>query len=216
LYSLGKELPFWVSCFDSLTPSADDIAASYSARMMKQEIPKSWTKLNRVERMVGLPLHAIVRYTELVDSGRDSQLEEGGCCFQGSENEIRGRRWTCSGLQEGRLASYRSGIADNAQVFGDDINRLLAMEDMWTHPGRVKPVPLGYTEIMDGSFVTPPLRTTIAAATNASASSSKLSEAPPATNGQSKLNGAADGGSRLLKDQKELSVKENLELFVDR
>lgn len=70
------------------------------------------------------------------------------------------------------------------------------MEDMWNVPGRVKPVALDYEAIMSDSFVTPPKRKV------AKAKEGDAPAAPPPT-------GAG------LKDQKELSVKENLELFID-
>ncbi|ORY33137.1 hypothetical protein BCR39DRAFT_557327 [Naematelia encephala] len=87
-----------------------------------------------------------------------------------------------------------------SKVFNADINRLLAMEDMWKVPGRVKPKPLEVDAIMDGSFVPPPLRT-----------------ASKETNGQAngKKEETANGNQAVLKDQRELSLKENLELFVD-
>lgn len=114
------------------------------------------------------------------------------------------------------------------KVFNDDINRLLSMEDMWTGPGRVKPVALDYNAIMDGSFVTPPLRTAAAApaasTSNGEATNKGQTQGTSSTNGESsksgtaaQSNGVANGQSgRQLKDQRELSVKENLELFVDR
>ena len=70
------------------------------------------------------------------------------------------------------------------------------MEDMWKVAGRIKPVALDYDAIMDGTFVAPPPRTSatqIAANGNANASTS----------------------TSTLKDQKELTLKENLELFVN-
>lgn len=72
------------------------------------------------------------------------------------------------------------------------------MEDMWKKEGRVKPVALDYDGILDGTFATPPTR---ASATPAPASA----------------NGSANGttSKSTLKDQKELSLKENLELFID-
>lgn len=70
------------------------------------------------------------------------------------------------------------------------------MEDMWKVPGRVKPVPLEYDGIMDGSFVAPPPRVPAPAA--------------PAANGSNTASSSAK-----LKDQKDLSLKENLELFID-
>ncbi|KAK4684494.1 ubiquitin-like 1-activating enzyme E1 B, partial [Tremellales sp. Uapishka_1] len=91
------------------------------------------------------------------------------------------------------------------KVFSEDINRLLSMEDMWKVAGRVKPVPLDYEAIMDGSFQVPPVRNVPAPA--------------PATNGVKKEspNESANGNgiARVLKDQRELSLRENLELFID-
>lgn len=101
------------------------------------------------------------------------------------------------------------------------------MEDMWNKPGRVKPKALVYDSIMDGSFVPPPLRTTAAPAASTSDPATAPSEAASAvganTTVQSNGNGSnvqapnsAAGPSRTLRDQRELSLKENLELFLDR
>ncbi|KGB75813.1 ubiquitin-like 1-activating enzyme E1 B [Cryptococcus deuterogattii 99/473] len=87
------------------------------------------------------------------------------------------------------------------KIFNEDICRLLAMEDMWKKEGRVKPVPLDCDAILNGTSVTPPLRT--APTANQQANSDKGAES-------AKIKPAA-----LLKDQKELSLKENLELFLD-
>ncbi|TXT13200.1 hypothetical protein VHUM_01601 [Vanrija humicola] len=84
------------------------------------------------------------------------------------------------------------------KVFNEDINRLLAMEDMWKKEGRVKPVALDYDGILDGTFPTPPTR-------------ASTQPAPAAANGSA--NGTTSKST--LKDQKELSLKENLELFID-
>lgn len=95
------------------------------------------------------------------------------------------------------------GEEDGAQrvfrkVFHDDIERLLAMEDMWKVAGRVKPVPLDDQKIQDGTFVVPPLRNPAHAAAAAGAA-----------------NASATNDSSALRDQKVLTCKENLELFVD-
>ena len=87
------------------------------------------------------------------------------------------------------------------------------MEDLWNKEGRVKPTALDYDIIMDGSFPTPPLRTTVT-------STAAQTENNGALNGNHAENG--NGSAEVvvdhnqLKDQKELSLKENLELFVDR
>ncbi|WVW79473.1 hypothetical protein I302_101442 [Kwoniella bestiolae CBS 10118] len=87
------------------------------------------------------------------------------------------------------------------KVFNEDINRLLAMEDMWKKEGRVKPVPLEYEGIMNESFATPPLR--------------QAAAQQPNVNGQAQTNGNGTEKKKGLKDQRELSLKENLELFID-
>ncbi|BEJ16239.1 hypothetical protein CspHIS471_0508440 [Cutaneotrichosporon sp. HIS471] len=91
-----------------------------------------------------------------------------------------------------------------SKVFDDDINRLLSMEDMWTRPGRVKPVALDYDKIMAGEFVPPPLRQAPVKGPTANGSAAQTKASVPR-----KVNGAT------LKDQKELTTKENLELFLD-
>lgn len=99
-------------------------------------------------------------------------------------------------------------------MFKEDINRLLAMDDLWNKEGRVKPTALDYEGIVDGSFAMPPLRSAPQAAAGPSAngtSNGSASSAVPAANGP-----AANGDSAQLRDQRELSLKENLELFVDR
>nr|ODO03733.1 ubiquitin-like 1-activating enzyme E1 B [Cryptococcus depauperatus CBS 7855] len=86
------------------------------------------------------------------------------------------------------------------KVFSDDVNRLLGMEDMWNKEGRVKPVPLNYKEIMYGTFVVPPLRN--------ARSNGRLE------NSNKSIGKAATEHKNQLRDQKELSLKENLEIFI--
>jgi len=102
--------------------------------------------------------------------------------------------------------------ADN-EVFNDDINRLLKMDEMWKVAGRVKPVPLDVEAINSGSFVTPPLRNAPPVQAPAAASASHT-----ATNGSSSDAGPSKStvSHATLRDQRELSVKDNLDLFVDR
>lgn len=97
--------------------------------------------------------------------------------------------------------------ADPSQVFSEDIQRLLSMEDMWKVQGRVKPVPLEYEAIISGAFVTPPVR--------------KAAPANGKTGAENGKNGVEKAPAEVaktagLKDQRELSVKDNLELFIDR
>jgi ubiquitin-like 1-activating enzyme E1 B len=96
------------------------------------------------------------------------------------------------------------------------------MDDMWKVPGRVKPRALDYDAVMSETFVPPPLRMPATAQPNGSASTSASASAngtvangngaAPPTNG---VNGPVPTRAQL-KDQRELTVKENLELFVDR
>jgi ubiquitin-like 1-activating enzyme E1 B len=82
------------------------------------------------------------------------------------------------------------------------------MEDMWKVPGRVKPVPLDYELIMNDSFIVPPL------AKKAAPTPAESSKAEGATTDKPPAEVAR--GSGKLKDQQELSVKDNLKLFLDR
>ena len=91
-------------------------------------------------------------------------------------------------------------------MFGDDIRRLLKMEDMWKVPGRVKPVPLDYSTILDGSFRVPPLAKPAAAPRKDGSIEPK--QANPAA--------SIDIRSEKLRDQQDLTLKQNLELFLDR
>ncbi|WWC63925.1 uncharacterized protein I303_106530 [Kwoniella dejecticola CBS 10117] len=86
------------------------------------------------------------------------------------------------------------------KVFNEDINRLLAMEDMWKKEGRIKPVPLEHEGIMNGTFATPP---------------SRQAPSTSAPNGTAQTNGSSAQKKQSLKDQRELTLKENLELFID-
>lgn len=106
------------------------------------------------------------------------------------------------------------------QIFEDDINRLLAMDDMWKVAGRVKPVALDYDSVINGTFVTPPLRTA-AAPPNANGSAANGTNGAEANGASSSTTPAASAAPAVvnpsqLKDQRELSVKDNLELFLDR
>ena len=83
------------------------------------------------------------------------------------------------------------------------------MDDMWRVAGRVKPVPLDHDSIMDGTFVTPPLRTSSTAQLNGSNTSNNASMA----------NGSTSDGNQTkqhLEDHKELGIKDNLEKFIAR
>ena len=94
------------------------------------------------------------------------------------------------------------------KVFTNDIKNLLSMSDMWK--SREPPVALDFDQIADGSFSLPVRNTN-------TASSSKLS-GKVQKNGSSSAPNGANGASSAsgLKDQKDLSLQENLVLFVSR
>ena len=91
------------------------------------------------------------------------------------------------------------------KVFNADIKNLLSMADMWR--SREKPTPLDFDAIMGGSFV-------MKEPTKSKASSSKGQP-----NGH--MNGDAtkstpSNGNGGLKDQRALTLQDNLALFVSR
>ncbi|KAG8678883.1 E1 ubiquitin-activating protein uba2, partial [Ceratobasidium sp. 394] len=85
------------------------------------------------------------------------------------------------------------------KVYDQDIRRLLAMSDMWLH--RTPPVPLDRKTILTGEF-TDPRKETPGSGSN--------------TNGTRNENGTTNTSSGSgLKDQKALSLKDNVELLDD-
>ena len=108
------------------------------------------------------------------------------------------------------------------QVFTSDILRLLSMEDMWRN--RTKPTALEFDKIREGTFALPmPAQSQGqapgTAQPNGNGSVSKLSNGVNAA--AATANGFANGSARgttasQLKDQRELSLLDNLELFVSR
>ncbi|TYJ54852.1 hypothetical protein B9479_004443 [Cryptococcus floricola] len=136
------------------------------------------------------------------EDDEDMDTEELDKAKAGGENaeEIENLKKEAAAFRQVRknLSAEGGPLSVFHKVFNEDIQRLLAMEDMWKKEGRVKPVPLDYDTIMDDSFTVPPLR---------------VAPAAQPANGD-KSNGKAKPAA-LLRDQKELSLKENLELFLD-
>ncbi|GLB41204.1 putative ubiquitin-activating enzyme active site [Lyophyllum shimeji] len=94
------------------------------------------------------------------------------------------------------------------KVFNADIKNLLIMADMWR--SRAPPVPLDFDEIMDGTFVLreagrePRSGDAVATGSKVSDVANRISTALP--------NGAGTAG---LRDQRTLSLRDSVELFVD-
>ncbi|KAL1712600.1 hypothetical protein EV715DRAFT_259401 [Schizophyllum commune] len=109
------------------------------------------------------------------------------------------------------------------KVFNADIKNLLIMSDMWRN--RAPPTPLEFDAIMSGKFTVPdvPSASTAAAASSSrnGKSSAKQSKGVGSTATEKQLqDGAptqAENGTSAakLKDQRTLTLKDNLELFVD-
>lgn len=87
------------------------------------------------------------------------------------------------------------------------------MEDLWNKPGRVMPKALDYDAIVDGTFIPLPPRTAPAPAASTQATNGSAST-DSAKQGESSATGARDNAR--LRDQRELSLRDNLELFIDR
>jgi ubiquitin-like 1-activating enzyme E1 B len=102
------------------------------------------------------------------------------------------------------------------QVFNADIKNLLIMSDMWR--SRLPPVPLDYDGIMEGTFV---LRSEATESSSngsiASGSGSKSTAAELIVNGHVHgLPNGAIGAANGLKDQRALTLRDNLSLLVAR
>ncbi|EIN04677.1 hypothetical protein PUNSTDRAFT_146335 [Punctularia strigosozonata HHB-11173 SS5] len=107
------------------------------------------------------------------------------------------------------------------KVFNADIRNLLSMADMWRH--RAPPTPLDYDSIHDGTFVLRSVKSDQAAPNGngarangkngkASKGSSAVEEMLDDKSGIREQGPSSDAAR--LKDQKTLSLKENLNLFV--
>ena len=102
------------------------------------------------------------------------------------------------------------------QVFYNDIRNLLSMEDMWRF--RDKPVPLDFDLIQSNQFV---LRGHSVSAVDLSADgvTAHLNGSAASHNGISATSTPKESATRSdhgLKDQRSLSLQENLALFVSR
>ena len=99
------------------------------------------------------------------------------------------------------------------QVFNADIKNLLSMADMWR--SRAPPTPLDFDSIMDGSFDLKGVPSLTVNAVASGSGSDPSSSFAKLNNGQLNGNGNIPFGEGL-KDQRALTLKDNLELFVSR
>ncbi len=106
------------------------------------------------------------------------------------------------------------------QVFHADILNLLSMADMWR--SRAPPTPLDFDKIREGTFSLHRPQQNGVHANGSAASNGKPGQASGSgsasteklLNGSSSSSGSASGAG--LKDQRELSLQDNLELFIAR
>ncbi|KAH0579238.1 hypothetical protein H2248_003389 [Termitomyces sp. 'cryptogamus'] len=93
------------------------------------------------------------------------------------------------------------------KVFNDDINNLLVMADMWK--SRAPPVPLDFDTILDGTFI---LRDEGTSKNRGGATDKADQSATSIASVNGNVGMTSNGAG--LKDQKALSLKDNVELFV--
>ncbi|KAH9941250.1 uncharacterized protein BXZ73DRAFT_98467 [Epithele typhae] len=102
------------------------------------------------------------------------------------------------------------------KVFHADILNLLSMADMWR--SRAPPIPLDFDKILEGSFplLRPQQNGLPQPPQNGNASSSKQRETVGTGKAEVKVNGTApvSVNGAGLKDQRALSLQDNLELFI--
>ncbi|KJA18252.1 hypothetical protein HYPSUDRAFT_205501 [Hypholoma sublateritium FD-334 SS-4] len=94
------------------------------------------------------------------------------------------------------------------KVFNADIKNLLIMADMWK--SRSPPTPLDYSSILDGTFEPSNSNGNIAPANAVASGSGSANGSATSPNGP--VNGASN--TSHLKDQRALTLKDNLELFI--
>jgi ubiquitin-like 1-activating enzyme E1 B len=111
--------------------------------------------------------------------------------------------------------THISHLLGYEQVFHSDILNLLSMPDMWRT--RVPPTPLDFDSILDGNFVvSPKSRSNARPIKNlpkqARANGSEIHESD---NGELPST-SSSGDDADFKDQRKLSLRDNLELFISR
>ncbi|KAI0339312.1 hypothetical protein BDW22DRAFT_1409173 [Trametopsis cervina] len=99
------------------------------------------------------------------------------------------------------------------QVFYSDISNLLSMEDMWR--SRAKPTPLDFDGILNDTFTLPQK----SAQSNGVPSHSEVNGAAAGSskggaNPNKSVNGSSSSSTAGLKDQRALTLRDNLELFI--
>lgn len=100
-----------------------------------------------------------------------------------------------------------------AQVFQDDIKRLLSMTDMWRM--RKPPTPLDRKGILAGSFVLPDIPPT-ASVSGKGTGATKTADGVQVVNGDGAPATATGDSAATLKDQQRLTLSDTVRMFDDR
>ncbi|KAF7356767.1 Uba2 [Mycena venus] len=171
-----------------------------------------WSKSYLMGQLFGEDEDAVGELDEAEKQGENAQ-------------EIATLRREAQAFHAVRQALRTSTASDAAKlifqkVFDADIRNLLIMSDMWR--ARTPPVPLDFDQILDGSFVLRSEEPPAAATAPSNGKSNGVLKPANAVASGSGSNGAAntDAGSTTLaagsglKDQKQLSLKDNVLLFI--
>ena len=177
-----------------------------------------------------------------IDSGTRSSPSPGNCEFTEGGTGIQVCP-SCAAFQGDQFQRSENGVSEgqcllplwespisfvDSQVFHNDVLNLLSMEDMWRF--RDKPVPLDFDLIQNDQFtlrgqvasaVNPPAGGILRPANGDSGVEGRLNGSVTSYNGNSPTptptpkESVANAGHGL-KDQRSLSLRENLTLFVSR
>ncbi|KAJ6460974.1 hypothetical protein C8R45DRAFT_912447 [Mycena sanguinolenta] len=164
-----------------------------------------WSKSYLMGQLFGEDEDAVGELDEAEKQGENAQ-------------EIETLRREAQAFRAVREALRSSTSSDAAKlvfqkVFNADIRNLLIMSDMWR--ARAPPVPLDFDAILDGSFVLRPEEPAAAPSNRKTNGVSKPVNAVASGSGsKATANGANTPAASGLKDQKQLSLKDNVLLFV--
>ncbi|KAF8908185.1 hypothetical protein CPB84DRAFT_1813393 [Gymnopilus junonius] len=169
-----------------------------------------WSKSYLMGQLFGEDEDAIEELDDAEKQGENSQ-------------EIETLRKEAQAFKTVRQALRNKNANDAAKlvfqkVFNADIKNLLIMADMWR--SRSPPIPLDYDAILDGTFKAPThTKANGTAAPNMNANGNAVASGSGTnTNGSAASSTSTsannNGATTSLKDQRTLTLKDNLELFI--
>ncbi|KAF9067624.1 hypothetical protein BDP27DRAFT_1328434 [Rhodocollybia butyracea] len=164
------------------------------------------------------PIHCIVWSKSYLMGQLFGMDEDAGEDLDEAEKQGENEAQSFSEVREAiRDIAHNQDAAKKAfeKVFGRDVRNLLSMSDMWRH--REPPIPLEFDAIMNETFVINRAGTSSATSTGTHVNNSTSSSTNGNSNGYSTqpvASTSAAGARVALKDQRKLSLKDNLELFI--